>query len=137
MKRYLKITFIAGFAWGSTMFGFFTAEFINIFSSNLSSVQLLIVCIAGGLLFGIFVSFVLYIFDRKRISKGIDINKDRLRPTNSLVINAPLDIAMKKIVESLSVLINAKIKSESTDELIVKTGVNKRTWNQQRSATIF
>lgn len=130
MKRYLKVAIIAGLAWGSGMFGFMTAEFINPFQIDIPPIQKLILCSFGGLAFGFFIALVLYVFDRKRIKNGIDISKDELRPTKSIVLKMPIKSAMDKAISSLSVLNNAKIISNHENKLSVKTGVNKRTFGE-------
>jgi len=130
MKRYLKIAIIAGPARSSGMFGFMTAEFFNPYQVEISAIQKLILCTFGGLVFGFFIALVLYIFDKKRLENVIDISKDELRPTKSIVLNIPVKIAMDKVIELHNVLNKAKIKSNLYNQLIVKTGVNSRTFGE-------
>jgi hypothetical protein len=130
MKRYLKVIIIAGLAWGSGMFGFMTAEFINPYQVDIPAIQKLILCTLGGLVFGLLVALALYVFDMKRLNNGIDISKDELRPTKSVVLNLPIKTVMDKAIKSLSVLNNAKIISNQENKLSVKTGVNKRTFGE-------
>ena len=129
--RYIKTFGLASVAWGVGMFGYMTGEMVNFLEIDYGDLEdILLILIPGSVLFGILTTGLLYGFDRRRKAGGIDIEKDELRPSDSLVLNLSIADARSALYRALENLNKPTITTVSEFELRATTGVTWRSFGE-------
>ena len=129
--RYLKVFIASAAIWGGGMYGFMTGDIADVASLDYGSrTQVLTIMLPTTLLFSLFVTGLLFFFDRRRLAAGYDISNDKLRPDRAVVVPRPVNETTLAVKEIFRTFEGAKTRVESDIRLEIRTGMSWKSFGE-------
>ncbi len=127
-----SVRYLRTFLFTAALFGLF----LSFFELDSASALAVIILLLMSCLFGGSITLLVYLSDRRRLAAGKDISKDEVRPSESYVLQLPIDQVRILVVEALRALHRPKVEVQDSHNYVAITGMTWGSFGEVVSAEI-